>query len=225
MRVLMLSWEYPPVVVGGLGRHVHAVATRLARQGHEVVVLCRRDAGTDASTHPSTDAVTDGVRLLVAGLAGEGWLAVAPHIEGDHLTRDDVLAATDITLAWLVDRGVRADLLGVVGFDLGGTAALLVASNRRLGAAVSVGGQGAGELPALVEIAGRLTSPWLGIYGDAGDELGGAEVERLRDAAAGAEVVTDVVRYPGANHRFDADPGAADEAWQRTLNWFDAHLR
>jgi len=29
-RVLMLSWEYPPVVVGGLGRHVHALATSLA---------------------------------------------------------------------------------------------------------------------------------------------------------------------------------------------------
>ena len=24
VRVLMLSWEYPPLLVGGLGRHVHA---------------------------------------------------------------------------------------------------------------------------------------------------------------------------------------------------------
>ncbi|WP_158895347.1 dienelactone hydrolase family protein [Amycolatopsis anabasis] len=173
------------------------------------------------------EGVTDGVRLLVASLAGEGWLAVAPHIHdgAGELTREDVLAATDVTLAWLVDRGVSADLLGVVGFDLGGTAALVVASNRKLGAAVSVGGQRIGELPTLVEIAGKLTSPWLGIYGDAGDEVGGAEVEQLREAAASARVVTDVVRYPGANHRFDADPDAAAEAWQRTLNWFDAHLR
>jgi carboxymethylenebutenolidase len=175
------------------------------------------------------EGVTDGVRLLVAGLAGEGWLTVAPHIEGDFdgdgLTRQDVLDATDITLAWLVEHGVQADLLGVVGFDLGGTAALVVASHRKLGAAVSVGGQGVSELPALVEIAGKLTSPWLGIYGDAGDETGALDVERLRDAAASAGVVTNVVRYPGANHRFDADPGAAAEAWQRTLSWFDAHLR
>jgi carboxymethylenebutenolidase len=103
--------------------------------------------------------------------------------------------------------------------------ALVVASHRKLGAVVSIGGQRFAELPALVEIAGRLTSPWLGIYGDAGDEAGGAEVERLRDAAASAKVATNVVRYPGANHRFDADPGAAEEAWQRTLNWFDAHQR
>ena len=64
MRVLMLSWEYPPVVVGGLGRHVHALARSLADQSHEVVVLCRHPAGTDATTHPSTDTVIDGVRLL-----------------------------------------------------------------------------------------------------------------------------------------------------------------
>ncbi|MEU4739985.1 glycosyltransferase family 4 protein [Actinosynnema sp. NPDC023658] len=64
MRVLMLSWEYPPVVVGGLGRHVHALAGHLAAQGHDVVVLCRQPAGTDAVTHPTSDAVVDGVRLI-----------------------------------------------------------------------------------------------------------------------------------------------------------------
>ncbi|GAB3584346.1 dienelactone hydrolase family protein [Amycolatopsis endophytica] len=168
--------------------------------------------------------VTDGVRLLISSLAAEGWLAVAPHIEGDP-SADGVLAATDIALAWLVDRGVQADLLGVVGFDMGGTAALLVAANRKLGAAVSVGGQGVAEKPGLVEIARELVSPWLGLYGDAGDELSAAEVEKLREAAAGSRVATNVVRYAGANHRFDADPGAAVEAWQRTLSWFDAHLR
>jgi glycogen(starch) synthase len=64
MRVLMLSWEYPPVVVGGLGRHVHALATQLVSQGHSVVVLCRQQAGTDASTHPTSDQVIEGVRVI-----------------------------------------------------------------------------------------------------------------------------------------------------------------
>ncbi|MBK1784318.1 dienelactone hydrolase family protein [Prauserella cavernicola] len=176
--------------------------------------------------------VTDTVRLLVAGLAGEGWLAVAPHIgeDGAALSGQDVLAATDVTLAWLVERGVRADLIGVVGFDVGGSAALVVAASRQLGAAVSVGGRGisapvSDELPPLVEIAGRLTSPWLGMYGDDGDVAGELEVERLQEAASSSKVATNVVRYPGASHRFDADPDAAAEAWQRTLSWFDAHLR
>ncbi|MQA62738.1 MAG: glycosyltransferase [Actinophytocola sp.] len=64
MRVLMVSWEYPPVVVGGLSRHVHALARHLARDGHDVVVLCRHVAGTDADTHPGTDRVVDGVRII-----------------------------------------------------------------------------------------------------------------------------------------------------------------
>ncbi|SER60304.1 glycosyltransferase family 4 protein [Actinokineospora terrae] len=64
MRVLMLSWEYPPVVVGGLGRHVHAVARHLAALGDEVVVLCRHEAGTDAHTHPTEDGVHEGVRVV-----------------------------------------------------------------------------------------------------------------------------------------------------------------
>ncbi|MET9260951.1 dienelactone hydrolase family protein [Amycolatopsis sp. NPDC004079] len=172
------------------------------------------------------NGVTDGVLLLVKSLAGEGWLTVTPHIEsGEQLTQRDLLDATDRTLEWLTDRGVEADLRGVVGFDLGGTAALVVASHRKFGAAVSVGGQAVAELPKLLEIAGRVTSPWLGMYGDSGDEAGEAQVEQLREAAASAKVATNVVRYPGANHRFDADPSAAEEAWQRTLDWFDAHLR
>jgi glycogen(starch) synthase len=65
MKVLMLSWEYPPVVVGGLGRHVHALARHLVALGHEVVVLCRHEAGTDALTHPTTDTVTEGVRVIM----------------------------------------------------------------------------------------------------------------------------------------------------------------
>ena len=62
----MVSWEYPPVVVGGLGRHVHALATELAAAGHEVVVLSRRPAGSDAATHPTIEEVLDGVRVLRA---------------------------------------------------------------------------------------------------------------------------------------------------------------
>ena len=64
MRILLVSWEYPPVVVGGLGRHVHHLATELHALGHDVVVLSRRPSGTDALTHPTTDTVVDGVRVI-----------------------------------------------------------------------------------------------------------------------------------------------------------------
>lgn len=66
MKILMVSWEYPPVVVGGLGRHVHHLATALAAEGHEVVILSRRPSDTDPSTHPTTDEVSEGVRVIAA---------------------------------------------------------------------------------------------------------------------------------------------------------------
>ncbi|HXB14633.1 MAG TPA: glycosyltransferase family 4 protein [Solirubrobacteraceae bacterium] len=40
-RVLILSWEYPPVIEGGLARHVRKLAEALARQGVVVDVLTR----------------------------------------------------------------------------------------------------------------------------------------------------------------------------------------
>jgi glycogen synthase len=40
-RVLLLSWEYPPVIEGGLARHVCKLAEALVRQGASVDVLTR----------------------------------------------------------------------------------------------------------------------------------------------------------------------------------------
>ena len=126
MRVLMLSWEYPPVVVGGLGRHVHALATRLADQGHDVVVLCRQETGTDATTHPSTDTVAEHVRVvrvaedpphlaferdLVAWTLGMGHAMVRAAHALLRTWRPDVVHAHD----WLVTHPAIAiaDLVGV----------------------------------------------------------------------------------------------------------------
>ncbi len=66
MKILMVSWEYPPVVIGGLGRHVHHLSTARAAAGHDVVVRSRGPSGTDPSTHPSSDEVVDGVRVIAA---------------------------------------------------------------------------------------------------------------------------------------------------------------
>jgi glycogen(starch) synthase len=58
MRVLHLSWEYPPVMYGGLGRHVHALAETQAARGDEVVVITQSEPG-----YPH-DEVVGGVRVL-----------------------------------------------------------------------------------------------------------------------------------------------------------------
>jgi glycogen synthase len=45
VRVLLISWEWPPVLYGGLGRHVHALALALAELGHEVTVVTQHAEG------------------------------------------------------------------------------------------------------------------------------------------------------------------------------------
>jgi glycogen(starch) synthase len=58
MRVLMVSWEYPPVVYGGLGRHVHGLSEALAADGHDVTVL------TQAHEGAPPDELVHGVRIV-----------------------------------------------------------------------------------------------------------------------------------------------------------------
>lgn len=203
---------------------------------------------------PEARGVTDAVWKLAAGLASEGWLAVIPylyHRDGtdelprdpdtvrshvERLTAESVRADTDAAFDWLARRGVSADRIGMVGFGLGGTVALIVATQCDLGAAVTIGGIGvvvpvAATLPALADVAPQLRCPWLGIY-DQDGEVPEEEVHKLRDAAHSAQVATDLVHcrfgtdWPwDTNRRWDTDRFLAPEAWARTLNWFGSHLR
>ncbi len=43
MKILMLSWEYPPRVVGGISRVVHDLSHKLISDGHEVTVVTYKD--------------------------------------------------------------------------------------------------------------------------------------------------------------------------------------
>lgn len=43
MRILMLTWEYPPRIVGGIARVVHDLSKRLIKDGHEVTVVTYKE--------------------------------------------------------------------------------------------------------------------------------------------------------------------------------------
>lgn len=60
MRILMLSWEYPPRVVGGLSQHVYFLSQSLANLGHEIhVVTCSASASAGAGVEAEADANAD----------------------------------------------------------------------------------------------------------------------------------------------------------------------
>lgn len=43
MKILMLTWEYPPRIVGGIARVVNDLSKRLIKDGHDVTVVTYRD--------------------------------------------------------------------------------------------------------------------------------------------------------------------------------------
>ncbi len=46
MKILMLTWEYPPRIVGGIARVVNDLSKRLIKDGHEVTVITYREGNS-----------------------------------------------------------------------------------------------------------------------------------------------------------------------------------
>ena len=59
MRILHFSWEYPPVMYGGLGTHVLALTQEQARRGHQVTVITQAVPGD-----PDSSCLVDGVWVI-----------------------------------------------------------------------------------------------------------------------------------------------------------------
>lgn len=177
---------------------------------------------------------------FMGSLAADGWMVAAPHLFHRATSDEEVFGSSlfedfDATFSWLVERGIYPDCIGVIGFDDAGTAAALVATDRAVGAAVSVAAPGIIEpltpdARALVEAAASLKAPWLGLYGSDDERTPVDQVERLQEAVAKAPVATLVVSYAGVEHRADEDSASAGEdalldAQRRIFDWFDSHLR
>jgi glycogen(starch) synthase len=97
-RVLILSWEYPPVIEGGLARHVRKLAEELVSQGTVVDVLTRggERGGVGALEHTAT--VETSVELLrgvnVHRVREPGWPRDLDRFLGwVEQMNDDMLAA------------------------------------------------------------------------------------------------------------------------------------
>jgi glycogen(starch) synthase len=110
MRVAMLSWEYPPLVVGGISAHVEGLAQAMVRAGHEVVVLSLHHADVP------DDTTVAGVRVLRARI-DLPWIPdndlVARMASANHQLvqlaaqlgswKPDVVHAHDWLVAWAGD--------------------------------------------------------------------------------------------------------------------------
>jgi carboxymethylenebutenolidase len=199
----------------GVNDHIEDVTRRFADAGYHAVApaLFHRAGG---GTAPYDDF--EKVFPLFEGLTDAG-LAM------------DVGAAVDHLRA----QGFDDRAIGIVGFCMGGRVTFLVALEVALGAAVGFYGGGIvtgrfPQFPPLVDRAGELKTPWLGIFGDLDGSIPVEDVERLRARLGEVDVPTEVLRYATAEHGFHCDvrpsynAEASTDAWARALAWFQEHL-
>jgi len=195
----------------GVNDHIQDVTRRFAAAGYRAAAptLFHRAGG---GTAPYTD-----------------FTKVMPLFKG--VTDDAIMMDVDAALAHLRGQGFRDDRIAIVGFCMGGRVTFLVATRRKLGAAVGfyggaiVSARRPGFAP-LIGDAAKLATPWLGLFGDADASIPVEDVETLRETLAReAKVPSLIVRYPGAEHGFHCDvrasykEDAAKDAWARTLDW------
>jgi len=222
--------------------------------GFPVYATGRTDAPRAVIVLQEAFGVNDHIRSVADRWADEGYLAVAPqlfHRDGSpeipyddfasampfmaNLTKQGLTNDLNATTDFLATLGFDAANIAAVGFCMGGTVAFFAATLGTVGAAASFYGGGVATgrfgLPPLVELAGDLKSPWLGLYGDLDQSIPVEQVEALREATNAVPVATQIVRYPEGQHGFhcDARPeafneAAASDAHARALAFFAEHL-
>ncbi|HHX77276.1 MAG TPA: glycosyltransferase family 4 protein [Firmicutes bacterium] len=112
MRILMLSWEFPPQVVGGLARHVHGLSLALAEAREDVSVITLAPEG-DLSPSREDLAGAEIHRIKPYPLAASSFPLWALHMNIAMLEKAVVLANRnpfDLVHAhdWLVAYAGRA---------------------------------------------------------------------------------------------------------------------
>jgi glycogen(starch) synthase len=95
-RVLLLSWEYPPVIEGGLARHVRKLAEALVRQGMSVDVLTRGIGDGSPDGQPGVDELGG---VTIHRVREPSWprdldrfVAWVEQMNGDMLAAGEALA-------------------------------------------------------------------------------------------------------------------------------------
>lgn len=112
MKVLMLSWEYPPHNVGGLGKHVTELVPALARAGVEVHLLTPRwVGGMGEEVLPMPAPVTP-----AAGAGATARPSTIYRVEPPHADMADFFTGAWRTNVAIEQQGKR--LLDAGGFDL-----------------------------------------------------------------------------------------------------------
>lgn len=199
-----------------------------------------------------------GVHEYIADVARRfaklGYLALAPELfvrQGDpgaygtiaELQKEiiskvpdaQVMTDLDAVVAWAKANGGNTDKLGITGFCWGGRVTWLYsAHNPKVKAGVAWYGRLVGNNNELtpknpVDIAAKLKTPVLGLYGAQDGGIPVTTVVQMQDALSKGHSKSEFVLFKNSGHAFHADYRAsyveadAKEGWQRCIDWFKTH--
>jgi carboxymethylenebutenolidase len=189
----------------GLNPHIEDVARRVALEGFMAL---------------APDGLTS-----VGGYPGDDEKGGALFRQVDRAKMGEDLYAAAV---WLKGRPDSTGKLGVTGFCFGGAIANQLAV--RMGADLAAAVPFYGGAPPAAEVA-KIKAAVLVHHGETDTRLVQAWPE-YQAALKAAGVPHEGHIYPGAGHGFnnDATPArynkaAADEAWKRTIAWFNKYVR
>ena len=183
------------------------------------------------------------IRDVADRYAKEGYVALAPDlyhgkVTGDSneagklmgaLNRDEAIKDLIGGIQYLKgQKSVRAERIGVTGFCMGGSFALLLpCKTKEIRAAAPY----YGEVPDEATLQ-TLACPVLYIYGDTDFWITRDDVRRLEAALKKYNKPGEAKIYPGAPHAFFNDTRQdvyrakeAQDAWRRTVDFFAKHLK
>jgi len=213
-------------------------------------VACYEARPGGAGSYPGVIVVqewwglTAHIRSICDRLAHEGFVAVAPDLYQGKTTADPDLAA-----AWMAaldkEEAIRilqgaikflqekeplyAEHIGVIGFCMGGSLALLLACRTTaLKAAIPF----YGDAPDPIEQINNIKCPVLFFAGGKDRWINSEKVEKLKKAFQQYGIHAEVRIYADADHAFFNDtrpevyhPAAAQDAWMRALGLLSRTLK
>src|ERR1051325_3343260 len=186
--------------------------------------------------------LTEHIRGIADRFAAEGFVVLAPDLYEGKVTKDaqeagrlmqsldqqKALATLDAAVSYLKQQpGVRGGAIGVTGFCMGGSFALLLACHNQ---AIRAAAPFYGDAPP-DDMLKQLNAPVLFIGAELDQWITTDKMERLRDALRRYGKEGEVLIYPGANHAFfnDTRPEvynreAAEDAWRRVVSFLSEKL-
>ena len=179
--------------------------------------------------------LNDHIKDVTRRLASEGFVAVAPDLYDGKVTKDPGAAGSmmqsldpkaalrkldDAVESLKQNPSVKKGKVGVIGFCMGGTFALLLAThNKDIGAAVPFYGKVADD-----QVLRNLNAPVLYVYAGKDQWITKQEVDRLEQFLKKSGRTGEVVRYPNAARAFfnDTRPEVyrandSKDAWNRAI--------